>query len=346
LSKSRLKAGLTTLVIVPAHFENMKKQITALTLCAAAIVTFSIPAFAWDDVGHKITSYIAWQRLSPQARENVIRVLRAAPEDSHLSALYMQYGAEPEEVRKREFFEIAATWADIVRDRAFENRYKKYHHSNWHYDDFFWRQVEGKVAIVDAPDDGGQAVRRLEEFEKTIRSASESDREKAIATAWIMHLTGDLHQPLHTSARVTDVEPKGDQGGNLFLLTPQGTPREKQLNLHWFWDSIVVRNTPLKGETCDRDFVEGMARSIMKKHPYERLQSRIQLGRYESWKKESFDLAPTQVFSPDLKRFQEPSAQYRRNALRVAEQQLALAGYRLGETLNSVFSNAPAKPAR
>ncbi|MBO0200809.1 S1/P1 nuclease, partial [Vibrio alginolyticus] len=88
---------------------------------------------------------------------------------------------------------------------------------------------------------GGEAVKKLNEFDKTIRNSSLSDGEKAIAIAWIMHIIGDLHQPLHTSARVTDMEPKGDQGGNLFLLSPKEAPRDKQLNLHWFWDSIVNR---------------------------------------------------------------------------------------------------------
>src|SRR5687767_14215322 len=104
-----------------------------------AVFATALSSFAWDDVGHQITGYIAWQRMSPTARENVIRILRAAPEDSHLSALYMNYGPEPEAVRKREYFELVTTWADIVRDRAFENRYRKYHKSNWHYDDYFWR---------------------------------------------------------------------------------------------------------------------------------------------------------------------------------------------------------------
>ena len=55
------------------------------------IVLAGLPAFAWDDVGHKITAYIAWQRMSPIARENVIRILRAAPEDSQLATLHDEW---------------------------------------------------------------------------------------------------------------------------------------------------------------------------------------------------------------------------------------------------------------
>ncbi len=294
--------------------------------------------FAWDDVGHRTTAYIAWQRMSPATREAVIKILRAAPEDSHLSAFYMQYGPEPEQTRKLEYFMLVATWADIVRDRSFENRQKKYHKSNWHYDDTFWKQVGGKLEVLSGFEEGGVAVQRLTEYDKLLRDASASDKDKAIAIAWIMHLTGDIHQPLHTSARVTETEPKGDQGGNLFLLTPQGTPRENQQNLHWFWDSIIGRNVPLKGDMCERDYIVSVANRVMKKHPFSKFTNNQNLGQYDSWQKESFAFNPTDVFSPDLIRFQTPSEKYKRNAFRVAERQIAVAGYRLGETLNRIFA--------
>ena len=88
------------------------------------------------------------------------------------------------------------------------------------------------------------AVDKLQDFDKVIRDASASDKDKAIAIAWIMHLAGDIHQPLHTSARVTDLEPKGDQGGNLFLLTP---PRERRARIK---QTFTGSGTPSSGETC------------------------------------------------------------------------------------------------
>ena len=103
---------------------------------------------------------------------------------------------------------------------------------------------------------------RLVEFDAVMRDPAASNADKAIAIAWILHLSGDIHQPLHTSARVTDTEPKGDQGGNLFLLTPEGTPRDKQVNLHWFWDSIVGRNIPFEAGMCEREYVEMAAQEI------------------------------------------------------------------------------------
>lgn len=321
------------------------RSVFSTVLLSALMMASVMSAAGWDDVGHKLTGFIAWQRMTPQTREAVIKILRAAPEDSQLSTFYASYGAQPEETRKREFFMLVPTWADIVRDRAFATRYRKYHHSNWHYDDTFWKQVNGKAEILSGFEEGGQAVPQLVAAEKTLRDPKASDADKAIAIAWLLHLTGDIHQPLHTSARVTDREPKGDQGGNLFLLTPEGTPRETQVNLHWFWDSITGRSVPIKGEQCDRDYIEPIARMIIKKYPFEKMKGKLNLSQYGDWQKESFAYAPTVVFSPDLVRFKMPSEKYRKAAFQLAEQQFAMAGYRIGETLNSIFTTPPAPVA-
>lgn len=308
------------------------------TLFAAIfILSLVIPTFAWNDVGHKITGYIAWQRMSPKAREAVIRILRSAPEDSHLSVYFQPFGIEPEEKRRLEYFSLVPTWADIARDRSFPVRFGKYHKSNWHYSDTFWKMSDGKVTILPPPEAGGLGVEKLVEFDRLIRDSSAPDAEKAIAIAWLMHIGGDLHQPLHTSARVTDTEPKGDQGGNLFLLTPKDTPRENQVNLHWFWDSIVDRNVAIKSNQSGMQYIEAAAKSMMKQHPFAGLQPRLNLGKYADWQKESFEFVPRDVFSADLKRFEMPSVSYRKKAFRIAGGQLALAGYRLGETLNEIF---------
>ncbi len=316
----------------------MMRQLIEKTVFLIFMAIFTVlPAMGWDDVGHKITGYIAWQRMSPQARENVIKILRAAPEDSQLGTFYMAYGPEPEDTRKFEYFMFVPTWADVIRDRAFDTRYKKHHHSNWHYSDTFWKQVNWKIEPLSGFEEGGQAVAKLMEFDALIRNATASNAEKAIAIAWIMHLGGDIHQPLHTSARVTDTEPKGDQGGNLFLLSPVGTARENQLNLHWFWDSIVGRNIPIEGNTCEREYIEMLGKKMMKDHPYSEFQNKLNLGKYTDWQKESFAYNNTVVFSPDLKRNETPSEKYKKNAFKLAERQLTLAGNRLGETLNAFF---------
>lgn len=314
--------------------------ITRCILFASILSVTALSVSAWDEAGHKISAYIAWSRMTPEVRATVTRILLAAPEDSDIATFYLTYGTRAEDIRKREYFMLMATWADIIRDRNFEVRMRRYNHSNWHYSDTFWRRrADGSIETLPDPDDGGKALERLVEYNKMIRGNAK-DADKAVAIAWLEHLIGDLHQPLHTSARVTEVEPKGDQGGNLFLLTPQGTPRDKQENLHWYWDSIVVRNMPNKKSECDEDYIDPIAEKFMKKYPYSKMQPRLAPGRFEEWIRESLVAAQTDVFSPDLKRFEMPSVKYKKKALRIAEERLALAGYRMGDLFNSAFGSA------
>ncbi len=315
----------------------MSKKIITNLLLLLIIFVFSSSVRAWDDTGHKLTGYIAWQQMSPNVREKVMKILLSAPEDSDLSVFYLP-GSRSDEAKKREFFMIATTWADIIRDRDFKVRYEKYHKSNWHYADTFWAQENGQVKILENPnEEGGKAVEKLFEFEKVLKDATATNDDKAIALAWILHLGGDIHQPLHTSARVTELEPKGDQGGNLFLLTPKDTPRNQQVNLHWFWDSIVGRNTVRKNDACDADYLPPIAAKMMKKYPFAKMENRLSLGKFDVWQQESFKLATTDLFPPTLIRFQMPTENYKKNAFKISQEQIALAGYRLGAMLNQIF---------
>jgi hypothetical protein len=314
----------------------MKRFISYLFFLALLLCFSGLKASAWNDVGHKISAYIAWQRMSPTARERVIKILLKAPEDSGLSALYPQ-DSRSTAAKQRELFMIAAYWADIVRDRSFPMRYK-YHRSNWHYSDTFWTQENGQVKILENPnEEGGKAVEQLFEAEKTMQNLSATDAEKAIAVAWFLHLGGDIHQPLHTSARVTELEPKGDQGGNLFLLSPKDAKGDDRLNLHWFWDSIINRVIVRNADACDADFLLPIAEKMMKKYPFAKMQNRLSNGKFDEWQKESFAVATKEVFPPMLIRNQMPPNQYVKNAFKISEAQIALAGYRMGEMLNEIF---------
>lgn len=318
----------------------MTKFGTTIFLLLVITLGIAVSANAWDEAGHKITAYIAWQRMTPATREQVIKLLLASPEDAQLSTFYASYGTRTLETRQREFFMLISTWPDIIRDRNFETRNKKYAHSNWHYTDTLWRMENGKVVELPESGDGGKAVEKLAEFDHLVRDPGVSDAQKAIAIAWLEHLIGDIHQPLHASGRVTDTEPKGDQGANLFLLTPKDTPRDKQENLHWFWDSIVVRAMPNIRDACDADYIDPIAKKIMRLYPYAKMQNRLDFGDFDRWRKESFEIASTKVFPADLKRNEMPSAQYKKAALKISEERLALAGYRMGELFNQAFGKA------
>jgi hypothetical protein len=293
---------------------------------------------AWNDVGHKLTTYIAWEQMSPQARERAIQILLSAPEQSDLSVLYPQ-DSRSVAARQREFFMTSSYWADIVRDRNFKERYAKYHKSDWHYADTFWSNANGKIEVLhDFAEPKGKAVEQLFAFDKSLRDATVSDADKAIALAWILHLGGDIHQPLHTSARVTQYDPKGDQGGNLFILSPKGAKGDDRLNLHWFWDSIVGRNISRMNDACDSDYLPPIAQAMMKKYPAAKMQSRLKLGKFDEWQQEGFQITSTKLYPSSLKFGEPPSDNYKKMAFEISEEQIALAGYRLGAMLNEILN--------
>jgi S1/P1 Nuclease len=80
----------------------------------------------------------------------------------------------------------------------------------------------------------------LPENVSVVRSQNEIER-KAIALAWLFHLVGDLHQPLHTAQLFTVEYPRGDRGGNeiCVCVTQAGQP----IDLHRFWDGVIISSS-------------------------------------------------------------------------------------------------------
>lgn len=66
-----------------------------------------------------------------------------------------------------------------------------------------------------------------------IKSGNSEDR--AVHFCWLMHLVGDIHQPLHCTALFSEQFPSGDRGGNLAIVRI-GRGRK---NLHSFWNGIL-----------------------------------------------------------------------------------------------------------
>ncbi|MBS1768575.1 MAG: S1/P1 nuclease [Acidobacteria bacterium] len=321
----------------------MKKAAVFIGLIAIGVFVFSTQARAWDDVGHKLTAYIAWQNMTPAARSRVIEILRAAPEDAQLSTFYMSYGSQSKAEREREFFVMIASWADFIKDKGFPVRYKTYSNSNWHYSDTFWHFENGKAVMDTDVEKNGLAMDKLEEFSKLITSSA-SDKEKAIAVAWLIHIIGDLHQPLHVSAKTTKSYPKGDQGGNLFFLTPKGTPRDQQRNLHGFWDSIIDQTQPNTKDECDAAYLDPIGDKIMAAYPYDKEKKTLEPGEFSKWKDESLEIATNFAYN-NIEFFKKPSDDYQQKAFRISEKQIALAGYRIADMFNTAFGTTAVKEA-
>jgi len=52
----------------------------------------------------------------------------------------------------------------------------------------------------------------LAENERVVKKESDPER-RAIAVAWLFHLVGDIHQPLHTAQLFTVEYPKATEAG-------------------------------------------------------------------------------------------------------------------------------------
>lgn len=118
----------------------------------------------------------------------------------------------------------------------------------------------------------------------------------ALSTAmrFLIHLIGDMHQPLHMSALVDERFPSGDKGGNAYLLKNHYSSPE----LHAVWDHVVYEfhktlHVPL-GDT-DWDIQGNDARRIMGENP-EASVANVKSLDPEVWAAESLKIAEDFVY--------------------------------------------------
>jgi hypothetical protein len=298
-------------------------------LAAAALVALApAPARAWDDLGHQVVAHVAWTQMSPRAREAAMALLRAARWDTGLHELRPGTPV-PEALRDRAWFARAATWADVVKSRTHTGN--AYNHGSWHYVNLFWEQATpgGPARDLDrAP--VGEVVQRLGEFERTVGDAAAPAPERALALAWLLHLTGDVAQPLHCSARVTPQEPDGDRGGNLFALQPG-------MQAHLFWDLALTRTETFRPGERDDELVARIADDLVARYPQARFD--LKPGQHMEWAREGVATAKTVAYPAYLRRGQPAPPRYWRAVDAAAEPAIARAGYRLAELLNRTLGS-------
>lgn len=175
------------------------------------------PAQAWGPVGHRITGAIADENLSGVARAHVRLFL----------------GAED--------LAEAATWPDDMKSDPAEYWQKKA--GPWHY--VTVRQGDSYQS-KDAPPEG-DAMSALDGFTATLRNPKSSIEDKRLALRFIVHIIGDLHQPLHAGGG-------DDRGGNDVKVTWFG----RATNLHSVWDSAMIEQRALSYS----EYAQWLSRSI------------------------------------------------------------------------------------
>jgi hypothetical protein len=296
----------------------------------------ALPAAAWNYSGHCIVAGIAYERLTPQVRARVDRMIRAHPDYNRI------FTRDASDVIKRDpaalaryAFVHAAPWPDLIiynndnDDRFYDELAPNAqptpllpgfpdmmrHRASHYYDNGI--SGDGTPVIAQRPPHLMTELPRL-----LAEIASADSQQAAYDLPWLEHLIGDVHQPLHLTSRFLRSQPKGDEGGNLVFV---GRGR----NLHSLWDDAAAPRD------LSDDGIVRYAREITAEYP---AGTALSLDPLE-WAAESFELDKSAVytFGPETGSREHPlilPPLYEEKAKKIARQRVALAGYRLAEVLN------------
>ena len=261
-------------------------------------------AFAWDSVGHRLSAAIASNYLSDNSKAELLKILQQHPryQQDFADQMPASIARGSEEARFVWLLGQAAFWPDITRGLPDTER-ERYNRANWHYIDGAWlrgqAQVQGNTYIRVAPfeDIAGKNTREFRnevnadnvmvalDYNTTLLADSQASLpQRAVALCWVLHLIGDIHQPLHTGSLYSANRfSTGDRGGN-------GIETDGR-NLHARWDSAVSS----KG-------VKTNFETLLRQHSttLERM-SQQDNGDWSLWMQESRALLLNTVYTIDMK---------------------------------------------
>ena len=324
-------APSVTKISVHSGRRRRRRSSTALVLSAAALATAG-PAAAWNAIGHMTTGATAYdvlQRDDPAAVRAVLALVSALPQQARMdTALQGLSGA----MRDRMTFEYLARWPDDIRGGPLD-------HPDWHY----------AVHIVSPgwtliPYTAGHARQAYDQAMATLEDPHASRLNKAIAVAWVMHLAGDIQQPLHAGNRLTLPDfPKSDRAGTIGWVrtAPDAPPR----SLHDSWDSAA--DPPGSEAPAAAALTAKLEGRGVQLPAYTDLRHRYDAA-FQTWWRESYHLAKTVAYTGDgLREAPKPAAApvlspaYRAEARQIAEMRIRLGGIRIATSLAAAISSKP-----
>ena len=264
-----------------------------------ALFALPSPALAWGKTGHRVVAALADAQLSGLARAHVKELLGV------------------------ESLDEAATWPDDMRSAP--GQFWQKTATPWHY-------VTLNGIVYDHAPPEGDALDALNRYRATLRDPNANIADKQLALRFIVHLVGDLHQPLHVGKCC-------DKGGNEVKVKWFG----RDLNLHSVWDSALVEEEQLS-------FTELAAK-------LQRHTSNADILAWwdinpRDWISESAQLRETvypERNRKDPKAPPELSYGYVYKYTPLMEQRLKQAGVRLAAYLNDIYSRPlplPESPTR
>jgi S1/P1 Nuclease len=286
-----------------------------------AMLTLAATASCWGPAGHKIVAIIAEQRLSPQVRDKIRKLLM----DGQYSMADIASCADAIRGTPRPGQEMCQPLAGSVPST----------NGLWHYIDIPV-PTDGSKSLDAFCPEGNCVTAKINSFSQVLRTSND-DALKRQALLFLVHFIGDIHQPLHAAERACD------RGGNSehvnFFLGPEPHPN---LTLHSVWDSQEVALLMKRaGFTDDQAY----AAELMK---------HIHRGKAEQWSRatpdqiawESYKLATKYAYAgipyQDFCNNQKPqpiitdlTKRYEEKGTKIVREQLMKAGVRLAAILEA-----------
>jgi hypothetical protein len=295
-------------------------------------------AMAWDGTGHMLVAQIARDHMSSQA---VARVDALAAKLDNQGVPYNGVSI--------------ACWPDDIKDKnsksPFQGQFKP-----WHYIDIGCLPSDPDVLgprPVLTSTTNGEVITALNLCVELIRNHQTNSLvpSEPVALALLVHFAGDIHQPLHTTARYNpnpkpDDKYKDDAGGNgVTVANLADTPWGK--NLHTFWDEAYrryyekgeVKASPALSETNALGGAE-MKEWIKRLATGEPVKPSLEFDA-KQWALEAHEIACAHVYGklgePYGARNVKLREDYVTESTRIARRQIVVAGYRLGALLNELY---------
>ena len=278
-------------------------------LLAILAGTFSSAACSFGPQGHRTVGAIADRLLAPNARLAVKQLLKddrdANDQPSHRTKL-----------------EQVSTWADEIRPTPASR-------PAWHFDNIPACGTAAKAVYCENDNcNTAQTARLL----RVLADHTAPARERNEALKWVVHLIGDVHQPLHAADN-------HDRGGNEVRVALAGVKTQGSVNLHGAWDNeLASLALGTRGHQRPPKNMDALAREAGV------LLKSAGLGTPDSWAAESHGLATSlsyhyAEFSCDAvpTKIIVLSRAYQAQAKPALRNQLLLAGARLAKVLNDAL---------
>ena len=320
----------------------MSLQVYRKVFLIVSVIATNTLALAFNQPGHQIVSDIAWQESTTATRQAALAILEHLPgKDQLLSGLPPEMDVEGQ---KRYLFDIASTWPDFVRS----GKYQPYHRSIWHYITHPLLAAGETTTSFVPPQPLNGAANSIEalRLNMSIVQTTTSAEDRAVALAWVMHLVGDIHQPLHNVSLFSSDYPEGDRGGNSF--TVRQFQESKPLALHKVWDDIF-------GDHLRFSNVLELANNFHARPEFSRAALATDLATTEplQWAKEGAAIARSHVYLMDTTqplqgaRWDQVSSGtatapvlpvgYMKNSRDFMRKRAVLGGYRLATVLDHIL---------